>query len=78
MEYGLAQLGAVQIWGNALVDQGKAVAAYRDALSLGNTVPLPQLFAAAGAKFAFDTGTLRGAVKLMEKTITELESIQGI
>ena len=39
VEYGLAQLGAVQVWGNALKDQAKAVADYRYALSLGATRP---------------------------------------
>ncbi|MCK5314731.1 MAG: hypothetical protein KAJ53_06390, partial [Anaerolineales bacterium] len=78
VEYGLALLGAVQVWRNALSDQTAAVAAYRKALSLGGTVPLPQLFAAAGADFAFDSGTLSQAVELMEETITELESVQGL
>ncbi len=35
VEYGLAQLGAVQIFGNALKDQAGAVRAYRKALALG-------------------------------------------
>jgi oligoendopeptidase F len=73
VEYGLAQLGAVQIFGNALKDQAGAVAAYRKALSLGGTVPLPQLFATAGAKFAFDNAILKNAVDLMESVISELE-----
>ena len=73
VEYGLAQLGAVQIFGNALKDQAGAVAAYRKALALGGTVSLPQLFAAAGAKFAFDSAILKYAVGLMEQVIGELE-----
>ena len=73
VEYGLAQLGAVQIFGNALKNQAGAVAAYRKALSLGGTVTLPQLFAAAGAKFAFDPAILKTAVDLMENVIGELE-----
>jgi oligoendopeptidase F len=73
VEYGLAQLGAVQVWGNALHDQAGAVASYRRALALGGTASLPQLFAAAGAKFAFDAGTLRKYVDLMERTIEKLE-----
>jgi oligoendopeptidase F len=73
VEYGLAQLGAVQVWRNALKDQAKAIADYRSALALGATVPLPQLFAAAGAKFAFDTATLREAVDLIENTMLKLE-----
>ena len=43
VEYGLAQLGAVQIFGNALKDQAGAVAAYRKALALGGTVTLPSI-----------------------------------
>jgi len=73
VEYGLAQLGAVQIWRNARRDQAGAVAAYRRALALGATVPLPDLFRAANARFAFDAGTLGEAVTLMESTIAELD-----
>ncbi len=72
IEYGLAQLGAVQIWANARKDQKKAVADYRRALALGATVPVPQLFAIAGATFAFDAKTLKEAVDLMEEVIEEL------
>jgi oligoendopeptidase F len=70
VEYGLAQLGSVQVWRNALHDQAGAVAAYRRALSLGGTVPLPALYAAAGAKFAFDAETLRMAVELCESRMS--------
>jgi oligoendopeptidase F len=73
VEYGLAQLGAVQIFGNARTDQVGVVAAYRKALSLGGMVTLPELFAAARAKFAFDAPTLRKAVDLMEVVVNELE-----
>lgn len=73
MEYGLAQLGAIQVWRNARQNQAEAVARYRQALALGNTAPLPQLFAAAGAHFAFDTATVRETVMLVEQTIEVLE-----
>lgn len=74
VEYGLAQLGAVQVFGNARADQEKAVANYRKALALGSSVSLPELFETAGAKFAFDADTLKGAVDLMEEVINELEA----
>lgn len=76
VEYGLAYLGAVQIWRNARLNQAEAVARYRQALALGGTVSLPQLFAAAGARFAFDAETLGEAVTLIEQTIVELETSQ--
>ncbi|HTX92655.1 MAG TPA: M3 family oligoendopeptidase [Anaerolineales bacterium] len=74
VEYGLAQLGAVQIFGNARKDQKKAVADYRKALALGGTVSLPKLFQAANVKFGFDAPILKTAVDLMETVIGELEA----
>jgi oligoendopeptidase F len=74
VEYGLAQLGAVQVWSNALRDQAGAVSAYRRALALGGTATLPELYATAGARFAFDAETLGQAVALIERTIGELEA----
>ena len=73
VEYGLAQLGAVQVWRNALQDQAGAVVNYRRALALGGTVPLPELYETAGARFAFDADTLRDAVSLIEETIAALD-----
>jgi oligoendopeptidase F len=74
VEYGLAQLGAVQVWRNALTDQAASLANYRKALALGGTRSLPELYQAAGAKFAFDAGTLREAVELIENTIEQLQA----
>ena len=73
VEYGLAQLGAVQIFGNARKNQSSALTAYRKALSLGGTVSLPELFAAANARFAFDVPTIKKAVDLMETVVKELD-----
>jgi oligoendopeptidase F len=74
MEYGLALLGAVQIWRKALQDQAGAVACYRQALGLGGTATLPELFQTAGAKLAFDASTLQEAAGLMLETILEFEA----
>ncbi len=77
VEYGLAQLGAMQIWSNALRDQAGAVSAYRRALALGGTASLPQLYGTAGAKFAFDAETLGVMVDLAEKTMEKLGEHAG-
>jgi oligoendopeptidase F len=71
VEYGLSLLGAVQVWRNALKDPRVALANYRRALSLGATKSLPELYAAAGAKFAFDAETLREAAELIESVIAQ-------
>ena len=75
IEYGLAQLGAIQVFANARRDQASAVEAYRQALALGGTAPLPELFAAAGAQFAFDGATLSAAIGLLEEVAAELEPL---
>jgi oligoendopeptidase F len=75
VDYGLAQVGAVQVWNNSLKDQAAAVKQYRYGLSLGGTRPLPELFAATGAKFSFDAGTMTELVGLIERTIGELEAV---
>ncbi|MBE3037573.1 MAG: M3 family oligoendopeptidase [Chloroflexi bacterium] len=73
VEYGLAQLGAVQVWRNALKDQAAAIASYRHALSLGGTLTLPELYKAAGARLVFDVDALHEAVTLIEDTIEGLD-----
>jgi oligoendopeptidase F len=76
IEYGLAQLGAMQIWRNAQNNQAEAVAAYRRALALGETVPLPELYAAAGARFTFDAEMLGEMVCMADRVIEELEQVK--
>jgi oligoendopeptidase F len=75
VEYGLAQLGAVQVWEQALADQAAAVANYRKALALGGTASVPELYAAAGARFAFDRETVGQAIDLLESQISHYESL---
>ena len=61
IEYGIAQLGALQVWRRSLDDRAAAVAAYRNALALGGARPLPELFEAAGARFDFSAATISTA-----------------
>jgi oligoendopeptidase F len=75
VEYGLAQLGAVQVWLNAAKNRPAAVAAYRRALALGGTVSLPELFQTAGVTFGFDAKLMGKAVKAMEKAIEAAEQV---
>jgi oligoendopeptidase F len=72
VEYGIAQLGALQLWMKARHDPHRALANYRAALALGGTRPLPQLFAAAGIVFDFSQKTLK---PLMEALVQELDRL---
>jgi oligoendopeptidase F len=69
IEYAIAQLGAFQVWRNALSDQAGALAKYRAALSLGGTRPLPELYEAAGIKFAFDRETIGSLTRFVEEQL---------
>ncbi len=53
VEYGIAQLGALQMWLQYKRDPTAAVANYRRALALGGSRPLPELWASAGLSFDF-------------------------
>jgi oligoendopeptidase F len=74
VEYGLAQLGAWQVWRNSLADYAGAVAAYRRALGLGHTCSLPELYAAAGAAFTFDGGEIGELMALIERQLAALRA----
>ncbi len=75
IEYGIAQLGALQIWRDSLDDYRGAVARYRQALALGGTRPLPQIYAAAGAALIFDATRMGELVTLVEERIEELRAL---
>ncbi|MGP0067513.1 MAG: M3 family oligoendopeptidase [Isosphaeraceae bacterium] len=72
IEYGIAQLGALQIWQRSLTDRPGAVADYKKALALGGSRPLPQLFEAAGIRFNFGDDLI---ASLMETIRTELDKL---
>jgi oligoendopeptidase F len=74
IEYGLAQLGALQVWRNSLRDPARAVRAYRDALALGATRTLPEIYATAGAALMFDAEAMRILVQLVEERITAIRA----
>jgi oligoendopeptidase F len=74
IEYGLAQLGALQVWRNSLSDRKRAIRMYREALALGATRPLPELYAAAGARLIFDAKGMHELIQLVEEKLTELDA----
>jgi oligoendopeptidase F len=53
IEYGIAQLGAIGLWKQFKENKEKAIQNYLNALQLGGTRTLPELYKAAGLKFDF-------------------------
>ena len=74
IEYGIAQMGALQVWRQSLADQAQAVRKYRDALALGGTRPLPEIYRAAGARLVFDEEMMGELVALVERRLGELRN----
>lgn len=72
IEYGIAQIGALQVWRNARRDAGSATRSYRDFLALGATVPLPELYRAAGVELSFEPGMLAELVAMVEDEMARL------
>ncbi len=72
IEYGIAQLGALQLWNNMRKDAAGALQRYKDALALGGSRPLPDLFAAAGLHFDFSEDTMRPLARELGEELTRL------
>ena len=72
IEYGIAQLGALQLWNNAKQDTPKALAHYKQALALGGSKPLPKLFEAAGITFDFSRKTLAPLIESIQEELASL------
>ena len=53
IEYGIAQLGSLQLWQTHRKDREEALDDYAKAMSLGNTKTLPELFSAANLRLGF-------------------------
>jgi len=72
IEYGIAQLGALQVWANSKRDKMKALNDYKRSLALGGSRPLPELFNAAGCRFEFNGDTIRPLVELLRRELAKL------
>lgn len=74
VEYGIAQLGALQLWMKSKQDPKLALNGYRSALKLGGTRPLPALFGAAGIQFDFTEKTLGPLMNAVGEELASLPS----
>ena len=72
IEYGIAQLGAIGLWMQFKQNAQQALNNYINALSLGGTKTLPELYKAAELKFDFSPAHIK---TLMEFVNDELEKV---
>src|SRR5690606_2367911 len=59
IEYGMAQLGALAVWRNYLNDKKTAVQQYKEALSLGYTKTIGEIYKTAGIEFNFSSSYIK-------------------
>ncbi|MGN6616848.1 MAG: M3 family oligoendopeptidase [Ilyomonas sp.] len=72
IEYGIAQLGAIGLWMQFKQDKQKALQNYINALSLGGTRTLPQLYEAAGLKFDLSPAHIKTLMDFVNKEMEQL------
>jgi len=72
IEYGIAQLGAIGLWMQYRQNPQQALQHYINALSLGGTKTLPELYEAAGLKFDFSPAHIK---TLMDFVNGEMEKL---
>ena len=72
VEYGIAQLGALQVWANSKANKTQALGDYKKALTLGGSRPLPELFSAAGCKLEFSAATIKPLIQLAGAELKKL------
>ena len=77
IEYGIAQLGALQVWHNHRRQGPAALEAYRRFLALGATRSLPELYQEAGAALIFDPVGMRPLIEMLEEEMDALRRIAG-
>ena len=74
IEYGIAQLGALQVWANSKNNSSKALADYKAALALGGSRPLPKLFEHCNIRFDLSRNTVAPMADLLRKELNTLKN----
>ncbi len=72
IEYGMAQLGAIAVWKNYKESPEKGLQQYLDALKLGYTKTIKEIYETAGIQFDFSAGYVKELAAFVK---SELEKI---
>lgn len=73
IEYGIAQLGALAIYRNYKQNPNRALEQYTEALKLGNTRSVPEVYQAAGIQFDFSAEYIRDLAAFVLNEIKKVE-----
>ncbi len=72
IEYGMAQLGAIAIWRNFRQNPQKAITDYTNALKLGYTRSIPEVYEMAGIEFNFSKAYVKELGDFVKKELERL------
>jgi len=73
IEYGMAQLGAIAVWRNYKQQPEKAIEQYMDALKLGYTKSIKDIYKAAGIEFNFSQAYVKELVDFIKDELKKLD-----
>lgn len=74
IEYGIAQLGAVSIWKNSQQNFKQAVQQYKDALRLGYSKSIPEIYATAGIRFDFSAEYVKTLADFLQEELVQFST----
>jgi oligoendopeptidase F len=69
IEYGIAQLGALSIWKNSIDNEENALNSYKNALKLGYTQSIPNIYKTAGVSFDFSETYISSVMDFVSKEL---------
>ena len=74
IEYGMAQLGAIAVWKNYKENPTEGLKGYMNALKLGYTKTIPEVYDAANIKFDFSQRYISELIAFVKKELEEIKS----
>lgn len=72
IEYAIAQLGAIAVWKNYKENPQKGLQQYLDALALGYTKPMNEIYETAGIKFDFSAAYINELAGFVKEELEKL------
>ena len=72
IEYGIAQLGAIAVWRNYKTEPKNAISQYKEALKLGHSTSIPEIYKAAGIRFDFSETYIRELIGFVREELAKV------
>jgi len=72
IEYGMAQLGAIAVWRNYKRNPEKAIEQYMEALKLGYTKSIEEIYQTAGIEFNFSQKYVKELVDFIQEELNKI------